>query len=307
MIKKCKNEKIKDTDCVSVKECGSQITITKCKNKNTYARIKKIDKDNFYNLATGEVLPFKHTSSRADCIASLKKSMKNLSDLINTNTTLAPNKCLFITLTYANEMRDKSKVAKDFKAFMQRINAKKWKATLNFNNVEYISVYEIQARGTYHIHAILIFDRPNMFISSKNLEILWGKGFAKAKKLYQNCDDFGKYFEAQFSNVGLAEARRAGVKISNYKDKIVEKTIIGPRNGKQSKKVIKGLRFQFMEPNKKFYSYSKGILKPVIDKDVLYKNAKVRINGKKLKKATSFAITNDKNKVVNTIIKEIYN
>lgn len=160
--------------------------------------------------------------------------MNRLTDIINSNTT-EPKKCLFLTLTYRYEMKDKKQASKDFKAFIQKLKSKKWKEKLKFNSFEYIVVYEIQARKTYHIHAILIFDNPNIFISSNNLESIWEKGFAKAKRLYQNCSNFGCYFTAQFSDIGLCEARRAGIKISEYKELAIEKTLTGQKNGKQKK------------------------------------------------------------------------
>ena len=75
--------------------------------------IRKLNKNTYVDTRTGVICKFKHTTTRMDDIKSIKNSMSNLRDLVNTNVTNAEN-CLWVTLTYKENMPDNKRLYTDF-------------------------------------------------------------------------------------------------------------------------------------------------------------------------------------------------
>ena len=81
--------------------------------------IRRIDKDTYENLITGEIKKYNHTENRINNIKNLKQTFKRLRDIINTNI-VDIKKVLFVTLTYAENITDHKRLYEDFRRFNQK-------------------------------------------------------------------------------------------------------------------------------------------------------------------------------------------
>lgn len=168
--------------------------------------IKKLNKDYFVELGTGEVKEFKHTEHRTDNLTSVAQSLKHMREYINTNV-IDPRKALFITLTYAANMQDPEQLYNDFRKFNMRLAYYIRKNDLPL--YEYLVAIEPQARGSLHAHLLLVFQKKAPFIPSADLAKIWGHGFIKIKAL-KNVDNIGAYLSAYLGDMELGEALGAG-------------------------------------------------------------------------------------------------
>lgn len=75
-----------------------------------------------------------------------------------------------LTLTYAENMQDHSRMAADFRKFARTIKKR-------YPNFEYIAVAEKQKRGAYHYHMI-----TNLWLKHSEWESTWGKGYCWVKQ-----------------------------------------------------------------------------------------------------------------------------
>ena len=113
-IKQAENITPEKEDIVTLKIAGNVMEIRFSKN-SAGSPIKKASKDYGIDMRTGEVVEYQHTTSRAGDKASVKQSMKRLRDIINANLK-NPGNALWVTLTYAENMRDEKRLYADFHA-----------------------------------------------------------------------------------------------------------------------------------------------------------------------------------------------
>lgn len=276
---------------VRFKKCGNICEIMwaekNCKNPPP---IKKLDKDHYVNLITGEEGEFQHAETRADNLKSVARSLANGRDLINANVT-NPRHCRWVTLTYADNMTDTKKLFKDFENFVTRLRKK-------IGHFEYIYCAEPQGRGAWHIHAILKFDHnapyisnnvPHIYDKSKTwkqnyrdiikatadgdavLFECWKQGFCSVKKL-DDVDNVGAYLTAYLGDMdfdalgNLNDFELGFLEISEHVTKYGFKEIEIEQNGKKmTKKYIKGLRLRLYPVGFNIFRYSRGIKKPEIE------------------------------------------
>lgn len=307
MYKKSNDKKIDNNDLVNVKVTGNVTTITKIAFKNREAKIMKLNKDEYVNLATGEVKEFKHNKNRSQNLTSVRKSITKLKDYINCNIT-NPSKCRFLTLTYKQNMTDSKQTKKDCIKFLRTLKSKKYQEMFNYNSFEYIIVNEPQGRGCYHLHVFLIFDNENVKIPKYKLNEIWTHGFVDIKQINLNSTDIGNYFCYIFSSMTVGEIRKSELSLKEF-DAPITKKIIGPRGGITSKRIVKGARLKIMDTYTRLYSFSKGIKKPDINKDLPYKIVKdiyVNNNSAKLKKVDGFYINDKEGNYYNKVIIETY-
>lgn len=205
--------------------------------------IRRIDKNTYVDISTGEIKPFKHNRKRIDDTASITKSFANLRNLINCNITpeTAEN-VLFVTLTYADNMTDQKRLYSDFDKFSKRFRYR-------YGKFEYISVIEPQERGAWHIHAFIIFQSKAPYIPNTDIAELWKHGFTKTQKIDKNAsDNMGAYFVAYFTDIE-----------TNNENNV--KTVID-KNG-DSKRIKKGGRLHLYPVGMHFYRSSRGVKKPI--------------------------------------------
>lgn len=283
-----KIEKIRDNNkfgltsnsILNVKEMGN-ITELRYMVKNNGGIIRKIDKDHYYDVRTGEVKKYKHSNNRKSNKESVSRTLRNLRDIINTNITNYKN-VLWITLTYKENMIDTKKLYEDFRKFNMRL-----KKYLNKNNLpmyEYVTTAEPQGRGAWHLHLLLIFKKRPPYIKKKILENIWGLGFVSINTL-KNIDNVGVYLTAYLSNLDVSD-------------------II--KNNKNDKSIIKGLRLKMYPTGFRIYRCSKGIKKP-IKYSATEKEMQEKLNNDVLTYEKTIQITNNEGNIINRINYRHYN
>lgn len=241
-------------DLVKVTECGFITEILFSTHKSNGPVIRRIDKDYYCDLRNGEVKEVHHNEKRSDDMKSVARSIRDIRNYINANVT-DTTKCKFITLTYAENMRDTKKVFNDFKNFWN----KKFKK--EYPNTEYISILEPQGRGSWHLHLIAIFKEKAPFIPNEVIAKMWGHGFTCTRKI-DNVDNIGAYLSAYLADLSFDEAEQMGINTEYVPYKTLE---VEDENGnKISKKFIKGGRLPLYPAGVHIMRHSKGCAKPSI-------------------------------------------
>lgn len=259
---------------------------------NHSASIKKLNKDEYVVLETGEIKEYNHFENRSDSYNSLRQTFKKLRYLINNNFCGRRNE-LFVTLTYEENMTDTSRLRIDMNRFTTALKKRYKKKT----SVDYLSVVEPQERGAWHVHMLIRFNElDHIFIENADLAKLWGHGYVTIKRI-KDVDNVGAYLTAYLADLELTDesCRVAALE----KREIVEKEIDG-----ETKKFIKGGRLHLYPPNMNFYRKSNGVLYPERLK-MSYKNALKKVGSAKPHYVKTIDISTDT--FENTITYEQYN
>lgn len=246
-------------DLVSLKIMGHVYEICYLQKRNHEIKTQLIDKDHYMYLDSGEIFECNHIENRSESKFQVGQSLKRLREYINTNV-VDTNKCKWITLTYAKNMQDTKQLYNDFKRFMTR-----FKRRFKDYNIEYITACEPQARGAWHMHLILIFDKVAPFIPNATIEKLWEQGFTKTTKL-DDIDNIGAYLTAylgdmEFTAENILELQKQGLNVSQMALKEVNE--IEGIKLKEPKSFIKGGRLYMYPPKFNLYRISRGIKKPI--------------------------------------------
>lgn len=304
MIKKEKLDSISigREDLVTLKTMGNIYEICYLQKKNNKITTQLLNKDYYVNLETGSVSECKHIVNRADNKFQVGQSLKRLRDYINTNV-VEPNNCKWITLTYKKNMTDTKQLYNDFKRFMTR-----FKRRFKEYKIEYIVACEPQARGAWHMHLIIIFDRLAPFIPNATIEVLWEQGFTKTTKL-DNIDNIGAYLTAylgdmEFTEENIQELQKQGLNVSQMALKEVNE--IEGIKLKEPKSFIKGGRLYMYPPKFNLYRISRGIKKPKKEY-YSYHVAKEKIGLINPTFSTGYSLTDSVNSFTNKVIYEYYN
>lgn len=282
---------IKPTSVVTLTEMGHISEIQRMERQNQQQTIRKISKDEYIVLETGEIKEFNHIENRSQSMNSLRQTFKKLRYLINNNFVGAKNE-LHMTLTYAENMTDTERLYADFKRFMMRLK-RKYKG----QSIDYLNVIEPQERGAWHCHLLIRFnDVRSIFLENKKIAEMWEQGFVTIRSLAE-VDNIGAYLSAYLSDIELTDETETLA----YTDgtEIVEKTVEG-----QKKKFIKGGRLHMYPPSMKLYRKSRGIVPPT-RKRMTYENAKKAVGSAQPHYSKTYDILTDDFK--NTIHFEQYN
>lgn len=282
---------IKPTSVVTLTEMGHISEIQRMERQNQQQTIRKISKDEYIVLETGEIKEFNHIENRSQSMNSLRQTFKKLRYLINNNFVGAKNE-LHMTLTYAENMTDTERLYADFKRFMMRLK-RKYKG----QSIDYLNVIEPQERGAWHCHLLLRFnDVGSIFLENKKIAEMWEQGFVTIRSLAE-VDNIGAYLSAYLSDIELTDETETLA----YTDgtEIVEKTVEG-----QKKKFIKGGRLHMYPPSMKLYRKSRGIVPPT-RKKMTYEDAKKAVGSAQPHYSKTYDILTDDFK--NTIHFEQYN
>lgn len=282
---------IKPTSVVTLTEMGHISEIQRMERQNQQQTIRKISKDEYIVLETGEIKEFNHIENRSQSMNSLRQTFKKLRYLINNNFVGAKNE-LHMTLTYAENMTDTERLYADFKRFMMRLK-RKYKG----QSIDYLNVIEPQERGAWHCHLLIRFnDVGSIFLENKKIAEMWEQGFVTIRSLAE-VDNIGAYLSAYLSDIELTDETETLA----YTDgtEIVEKTVEG-----QKKKFIKGGRLHMYPPSMKLYRKSRGIVPPT-RKKMTYEDAKKAVGSAQPHYSKTYDILTDDFK--NTIHFEQYN
>lgn len=95
---------IQNEDYVTVTDMGEIIEVQYLAHRNTSARIKKLSKETYVDLQTGEIKAFKQSENRGQNLNSLRQTFKRLGYLVNNNFVGAKNE-LWTTLSYGDGVR----------------------------------------------------------------------------------------------------------------------------------------------------------------------------------------------------------
>jgi len=247
-------------DMVKVTTMNHIVEVQYMEKTNRKNNIKKIDKEHYVDLSTGEIKEFQLSENRQQNYNSLRQTFKKLRYLINNNFLGSPNE-LHVTLTYKENMTDFKRLYSDFKRFMTRLKRKYQQET----TIDYISVVEPQERGAWHCHVLMRFNDldsiyiPNKFDKRKRpidapLYDMWEQGYVTIKSL-KDIDNIGAYLSAYLADVELNNDTLHTAIIEDRE--IVEKVVDG-----QTKRFIKGGRLRMYPSGMNLYRKSKGISFP---------------------------------------------
>lgn len=265
--------------------------------------IRKLSKDFYLDLRTGEVKEYQHNDSRADSLQGIRRSLEKIRALVNTNVTV-PENTLWATLTYAENMTDPKRLYDDFKNFIKRLNY--WCKQNSISVPEYISVVEPQGRGAWHCHVFFIWNQKAPYVDNNSvLQVLWGHGFTKIKAI-KNVDNIGAYFSAYLADIPLDELPDSD-SLGLDPERILVKEFEDSQGHIKEKKFVKGGRMRLYPAGMNLYRCSRGIKKPVVE-DMTYKNAQKKVSS--LKPTFSRVVSvldDDRCCVVNTSLTAYYN
>ena len=260
--------------------------------------IRKLDKDHGVDLRTGEVIEYQHSANRSENTETVAHSLRNLRDLINANLT-DPETALWVTLTYAENMRDEKRLYEDFRRFWQRL--KYFLQKNDYPLAEYIATAEPQGRGAWHLHCLLLFPEKAPFIPNVKIAALWGHGFTKTKSL-SGVDNPGLYLTAYLGDMEFTEAIQSGTRHGRLGE--VETT---DENGKKHRKaVIKGARLHLYPPGFNLYRCSRRVKRPEVC-DMTERQAQELIGTAPLTYEKTIAVTDGQGQTVNIINYRQYN
>lgn len=235
----------------NIKICiaGNITEVTSMQRKPRAPDILKISKDIYCDIETGEIKQYKHTKTRAENKEGLRQTFINLRRIINANATNG-NHCLWVTLTYAENMQDHKRLMRDHERFFKRL--KRYLIKRGDDIPEYIACVEPQGRGAWHLHILYIWNHYAPYIDNVDMARLWGQGFTKTQSV-KDADNIGAYLSVYLTDVELDQS-------DEYQngEKIIEV------DGKK-KRIKKGGRLKYYPPGINLYRCSKGIKKPVIE------------------------------------------
>ena len=262
-----------DETPVKLKTMGNIQEISFVRYMNASCPIRLLDKDFYLDKRTGEVLACRHIENRSQSLGQVAQSLKRLRELINSNVVNVAE-WKWITLTYADNMTDSKRLYLDFKNFMKR-----FKYHFSKYKIDYIIACEPQARGAWHVHALIGFNETAPFIPNDEIAKLWSHGFTKTNKL-DGIDNVGAYLTAylgdiELNKVNVSSLKEKGCNLTKnaLEHKIEVKTI-------NDTKYIKGGRLYMYPPNFNLYRFSRSCKKPLIEK-LEYFDAKIKVGVQK--------------------------
>jgi hypothetical protein len=242
-------------------------------NRNYYSEEEEIDKTRnniFYlnefseniklDMKTGEVFDDiteanKPAKTRMDNPESVKKSIRKLRDLLNTNFAI-PKNCKTLTLTYAENMTDPNRLYEDTRRFIQKL--RRYCLKKKQMGFEYITCIEPQGRGSFHHHMLLIFPREAPFLPADDLRAKWGLGRLKIEKS-SDVDNLGAYLSAYLTDVSVDDAP-SDVIMDAVGKKVRIKTLES-KDGK-TKRYLKGQRLRYFPEGFNIYRTSRNVKQP---------------------------------------------
>lgn len=286
---------------------GHIVEVMTMKKSTSGSPCRKIDKDHYFDIRTGDVFEYQHTENRSGSYDSIRRTLANIRSLINTNIVNADN-CRWVTLTYAENITDRFRLMVDYEKFWKRFCY--WCAKNGHGKPEYISVIEPQARGAWHVHAFFIWSSKAPYVSNdKVLKALWGHGWTKVKAV-TDCDNIGAYFSAYLGDVPEDEISKLSLK-----DQIQARSATGTVQSKEfidddgttkTKKFIKGGRLFMYPAGMNILRYSKGIQQPLMEK-MDYLQAQKKVSAATETFSCTYDIVGEDGEPINSICKQYYN
>lgn len=280
IIKQIENKRPYPSAPVTMKRCGNVVEVRYSVHGPPKITIEKLSADYYLDRLTGEVREFQHHTNRAEDKSSVSQSLKKLRDLINSNLE-NPERALWVTLTYAENMKDPQRLYTDYHAFWKRF--RRYLQKQGYPPAEYIIAAEPQGRGAWHLHCLFIFQNSPKcpYIPNSDMARIWGHGFTKTQSL-KGVGDPGLYLTSYLKNMKLSEAVNAGQfkagRLAETKDK--------------SKAVIKGARLKLYPPSFNLYRCSRGVKRPEVCQ-MMEQEAQAKVSGMPLTYEKTISITDE--------------
>jgi len=252
--------------------------------KEVKTHVRRIDKDRYQVLKTGEVKEYNRMSKENKQNArrsALNRTFGELRGLIRTNFVSegenGENSQLFITLTYAENMQDEKRLYSDFQNFIDAL-----KYAYSEHKFLYIAVMEPQGRGAWHVHLLLrSMNQKWLWIDKERVSTIWKKGYTTTSRL--KCDDVGSYFTAYFT--GLVSETHYNDRSKNPDDDFEDWTseeilkseqlsvemdeLYRKMTGSERKTVEKGKRLDMYPKGMRFYRCSQNVKRPEKQEDYI--------------------------------------
>lgn len=277
---------------VKVTEAGNIVEVMYSEKRSKGNDIKKIDKDRYVNVKTGEIKEYMHTENRAQNPNELRKTFKKIREIVNCNTA-EPHKCRWVTITYPGaNMNDPKKLYEDTKKFIKKLR-------YHYGHFEYIQVAEPHQKGGFHIHMFLIFDKLERapFIDNKDLEKIWNHGYTDIQKVDNN-DNQGAYLTAYLGDIPVED-----VKYIKNKDALIGLDI---KEGTDGKAYIKGARLHMYPSHFNIFRCSRGVKRPIKNYMPIEK-AQKKISSAKLTFEKTLSLSDEESNYENTLNYKYYN
>lgn len=294
-IKKIDEQEIAENAMVTVTQMGHIVEVQHMDKVNRNAHIRKVDKEHYVDLSTGELHEFKLSEVRSQNINSLRQTFKKMRYLINNNFSGERNE-LFVTLTYRGDLqtRDYKRVKKDFISFYKRFQRK-------YGDVDYIRVLEPHASGNWHLHVLFRLNEvEKAYVSNEEMASLWRNGFVNVQAT-RSVDNVGAYLTAYLADVSTDELYDSNIFSVDHNEGIFEKEVEG-----ETKRFVKGGRLSFYPTGVNIYASSKGIVAPE-RKEMSYSEAKKIARHRTPHYKKSISIADESRDYQNTITYEQYN
>lgn len=137
---------------------------------------------------------------------------------------------IFLTLTFAENIRDLQRANKEFKKFIQRIRRRQ-------DDFKYVCVIEFQKRGAVHYHLVcnlqkVWIDEEGRKGYSREIAEIWGNGFCDVREL-TNVDNIGAYV-VKYLQKNFKDDRLSGQKRFFYSKGLVQPEELMLDDGKQA-------------------------------------------------------------------------
>lgn len=145
-------------------------------------------------------------ASRADNMRSVRETCNKFKWMVRANEYFVR---LFLTLTYADNMRDTKRLYEDFRRFFARLS----RAVPDISG--YLCACEPQKRGAWHMHVLLLSRKKSLYISNRRVCSLWGRGFTKVQRC-RNVRDVGLYLTSYLSNIKDGKGTKKGARLALY-------------------------------------------------------------------------------------------
>lgn len=172
--------------------------------------VRRLDKQTYCYTPTGEVREYRQNTESRTKTGSLRRTFAHLRDLIRCNFNGGKSE-LWITLTYAENMRDPATVSHDWDVYYKRLKRYIKKP------LKYIAVLEPQERGAWHIHLLLgTADGTPLYLPDSKNRALWGHGITQTERLH-DADDIGAYYQTYFTDlIGNDHKRKKAARLPLY-------------------------------------------------------------------------------------------
>lgn len=189
-------------------DCGNSVVFRHCPFvPSPESRIEVVNRDWYVVKATRELRRFAPRSEvKGDNLRSVRQSFNRLKSLINANVD-GNEGVRFVTLTYAENMCDNSRISSDMRQFFKRMRKM-------FGPLEYIYVKERQGRGAWHMHCVLFYPGEAPYMPNADVAAAWGHGFVNVKGFRGQINNLGNYLCAYLTDD--SESSKKGARLANY-------------------------------------------------------------------------------------------